>query len=476
MSHLKISRINETEKLCEIVKQYIWDDDIDIYSNLNTHKKGYLLNINHNSNDKQFDLLEKYIYDQASYKLYELGKTINDENISIEFWIKNNVSYVNENKKTNDGVFHIDKDEKTYSKHGILITPILSNITYLNDCDIPLVYTDIPPNPYEDYVNSINKKEHIWQLAFPKKYTSISFTNMTYHASLDILEKCNINDNVIRRYIIVYNIFENHIPVGIGYYNTKYKKEYSKQDVIFTNTEISYDVNEYVIYNPPERIESIKNILQERFMFDKDYVDNELKNEVRKHVVNLKINYDNTNQEVKEYDSMLSRNLLNLCIREANINLENGIYDYTNYDRWEKNIINDGSIIYVKNIERDSILYRRLCNEIQEKINIPTEGIKLMYHMMGDGSNVGLHDDGHVDYALTIYLNDKWNKKDGGIFYYYLNDKEYEVVPCKNKGVFIKNTEHRVSEIKNNKIRVSIQGFYSEDICYKNKKINVIIN
>jgi hypothetical protein len=180
-------------------------------------------------------------------------------------------------------------------------------------------------------------------------------------------------------------------------------------------------------------------------------------------------------KNVVEYDNFLSEKLLATSIMCANNAIESNDYDYTNHDSWDDEIINNGNKIYVKIIQKDSDLYNKLTYEIENNLKIPCRGIKLMFHFMGLNCNVGQHNDGHVDYALTIYLNDL-REEDGGIFNYYIDNNIYKINPQKNKGVFIKKTEHSVSEIKTtNQYRVTIQGFYSDDLMYKNEKINILL-
>ena len=82
------------------------------------------------------------------------------------------------------------------------------------------------------------------------------------------------------------------------------------------------------------------------------------------------------------------------------------------------------------------------------------------------------HSDSHVNYAFTIYLNDKWEFDNGGIFQYIIDGVTYSILPESNKMVILRNTLHRVTKINKNITRITLQGFYGDKFTYKGKNIN----
>ena len=65
---------------------------------------------------------------------------------------------------------------------------------------------------------------------------------------------------------------------------------------------------------------------------------------------------------------------------------------------------------------------------------------------------------------MTIYLNNNWSYKNGGLFLYELNNKIEKIVPQKNLGVFqIGGVPHCTTIVsKNNKIRKTLQVFFDK--------------
>jgi len=107
-----------------------------------------------------------------------------------------------------------------------------------------------------------------------------------------------------------------------------------------------------------------------------------------------------------------------------------------------------------------------------------TDGLNLSINIMDYGCNIGEHDDGHVNYALTIYLADTWKEEYGGLLgFRKKNDENLKYIcPKFNSMILLTNLNHIVTNINVNMKRISIQGFYRTQIYYKNKDINLYLN
>ena len=183
------------------------------------------------------------------------------------------------------------------------------------------------------------------------------------------------------------------------------------------------------------------------------------------------------NGSVLIYNNALSEKLLKKCSEYLTQCIENDIYSYTNKS-WEPRIKADSNEIKVINLkEKNKKLHLAVCKEIEINYNLITKNMAFNIHIMKEGCYVGEHDDGHVEYAISIYLT-TLEEKDGGIFQYVDTGDSFEkntyknIIPELNKMVVIKNTDHRVSEIVKPKYRAVLQGFYTENFFYKGQSIN----
>ena len=177
---------------------------------------------------------------------------------------------------------------------------------------------------------------------------------------------------------------------------------------------------------------------------------------------------------IKEVESVLSETLINECMDNVVEIFKNNDFDHTNHSAWDRELIINSDKIYVKKITKGSRLYVRICKELEEVLGRCVNGIHLAFHIMGKNCCIQPHTDNHVEYALTLYLNDNWSKTDGGLFSYHLDGYDKEIEIKKNKMVRIKNILHWVTKIECEKPRISIQGFYSANLRYKQVDVNTI--
>jgi len=230
--------------------------------------KTHILNLN----ATHMSILEKFVYDIGIDEL-NMNKINIKDNICIEFWVKSKISY-DKQTHTSHGLydFHIDKDEELYTKERKYVTPILSNITYLNRCHMPLLVTDINTTRYK--YKEFNNSDNVYMI-FPEKNKSITIDPRLYHGVIDPLHVSTL-DNV-PRYIIAINIWKDHIPCDVNMYNCTSDKLYNKDPVfsfkhgcvdndtctILNNDIFNYDFFNELLYNstllfPPSIIDQIK--------------------------------------------------------------------------------------------------------------------------------------------------------------------------------------------------------------------------
>lgn len=187
-------------------------------------------------------------------------------------------------------------------------------------------------------------------------------------------------------------------------------------------------------------------------------------------------NYISTNNRVFIYNNVLSETLLKECINYVNNCINNNVYSTTNILSWDKDIKGKSNEIKVIKLDKENkILKKKICYELNYKYNIFTDGLKLNFHIMQEGCYVNDHYDSHVEYAFTIYLNERWELEDGGIFQFDIDNIVYDVIPSYNTMVILKDNIHRVTNINSKKLRITIQGFYNHSFYYKNKPIELLL-
>jgi hypothetical protein len=195
------------------------DQAISIYNydNLKTKNRTLFLNTNQN----ELSLIEKYIYDIAMFHFNRLNITFDPNTHYIEFWIRN------------DAIthFHLDKDEYNYEENDILITPLLSCITYLNDNTekkseqninpfywYPTIITNVTDDDVYNYHNNPNFHKNDCSIcySFPQKMKHICFNGgKYYHTSFNVFNDDNeIND----RFILAVNLW-NTKCASVRYFN-----------------------------------------------------------------------------------------------------------------------------------------------------------------------------------------------------------------------------------------------------------------
>jgi Rps23 Pro-64 3,4-dihydroxylase Tpa1-like proline 4-hydroxylase len=89
-------------------------------------------------------------------------------------------------------------------------------------------------------------------------------------------------------------------------------------------------------------------------------------------------------------------------------------------------------IRYVLN-RNDDVVFQSLKKEIESKI--PYFIHSIIIHFAPKLSYIPWHNDSHVNAALTIYLNEKWNPNWGGYFLYKIDDEIKAIKPEFNLAV-----------------------------------------
>lgn len=118
--------------------------------------------------------------------------------------------------------------------------------------------------------------------------------------------------------------------------------------------------------------------------------------------------------------------------------------------------------MYILSKDEEDLFYL-LKTEIEKKI--PYFVTKIMIYMWPKLSNINWHNDGMYKGALTIYLNEKWDRNWGGYLMYEEDEKIYAIKPEKNLGVLQSGgVVHSVTTTNiNADIRMTIQMFLTKE-------------
>jgi hypothetical protein len=241
MENINIWKLNETPYMDKVLNEI--KNNVNVSRLLNTRKQKY-------------SILERYVYDIATFHLKRLNKDIvtHDEIINkyyVEFWVKN---------KYQTSGLHVDCDENLRREHLEYNYPLLSSVTYLNDCNTPTVITNIDMDRY--MYKEFEKDLHLF-FSFPKKGKQITFDGKYYHGSAILDKEFDFSNE--DRYIIAINLWDKQPTGDKEYYNNTYEKE--DDDIIIIQ-------KDHLVYVEPEELTENNNIMH--IGVDKDTMNYEL--------------------------------------------------------------------------------------------------------------------------------------------------------------------------------------------------------
>ena len=161
------------------------------------------------------------------------------------------------------------------------------------------------------------------------------------------------------------------------------------------------------------------------------------------------------------YENFLPEELLVECQETADsvLNSKTHLTMKTNYS-WGDYLLHDSNLILIVtfNWERPGEL--ELTKFIQMHLGYPLKDI--CYYFLFPGCSIPWHDDTHVNGALSLYLNETWDRNQGGLYLREINSTMEAIVPQRNLALLQTGGDyHAVSCLtKNAQIRKSIQVFF----------------
>jgi Rps23 Pro-64 3,4-dihydroxylase Tpa1-like proline 4-hydroxylase len=109
----------------------------------------------------------------------------------------------------------------------------------------------------------------------------------------------------------------------------------------------------------------------------------------------------------------------------------------------------------------DNEIYRLIYSMLVSQFDFKIKEMHFYYFLQE--SNIQWHDEGYHAAGATIYLNQKWNKEDGGFFLYQKKNEDISIIlPEMNKCIFQSGAvEHATTPTFNHSpVRKSIQVFF----------------
>ena len=427
----------------------IWDlslsekqiTELQEYIDLENCNKKYLLD----TKKEKFTLYEKCVYDIAMYQFKRLNIDYDENKHYIEFWSYNEITL-------ND--FYINCDDKLLEEKNIFINPLLSNILYLNNEQLPICITNIDEDKL--LYKKFDKEETIL-LSFPRINKLLSFDNKTcygstYIYSKDDLYKCNKKD-----YTIMINLWDRKI--NKEYYNTSnnansdveinkmvknnihkqtdriidIKKNNDTIHIIYVDDIFTQEIFEDLIYNKKNVLYVIGEIVKEKIFNDIHYKGatiilkkkiSNIRKEYIEAVEKSKINKENVHVPNKLYQRFLKKNIFSkeICkwILYEIMNNENDGEKNENY----KKEINE--LPFYKLI---MIYLQKLLDNMVELYKLDNAKIDVdkIYITKSNDSRIEIKDEGKL--TLNILLSDivneiifedgiKYKQESGDILYY----------------------------------------------------------
>jgi hypothetical protein len=357
--------------------------------------------LNHCKTD--FNLIEKYVYDIVNFHLNRM-KIVFDTNISVEFWFKS--------RKVYGSNIHTDSDDLSVNNKHLSKKPFLSCLTYFDNNNDPTIITNIDNNAYKFK----NITDNTLCFSFPTRMKHIVFNGGKYYHCEGSVFDDNEHDE---RCILVIDVWYNHIPVNLEYYDSKKHSTYTTNDIFKRDDCILHFNNQNQNIKKIEVTDDILNSnIFEEILYKKDaQVFNKFKNIFNKQDLynnNTIILYKN-NKSVKCYNPHQVSSMkfdTELFTKNDNVHISN-----ENLCKFDSNIKRDESLespIINKDEVQNSVL--NVSNPI--KLN---NSFNLNRHIVE--KFLDFHTCGFIIQEITdyIYKKNEWN-------IIYINDEKISII------------------------------------------------
>lgn len=129
---------------------------------------------------------------------------------------------------------------------------------------------------------------------------------------------------------------------------------------------------------------------------------------------------------------------------------------------WDYSVVHDSAPVLIHPLPIKHDLYGPLEQEAERHVGIRPRPQNILFYMWTKGSYIPWHNDPSCNAALTIYLNDKWDRDYGGLYLYEDGPDIKAIVPQANLGVIQRNQPSHATTpvIHKASIRFTIQVWF----------------
>ena len=154
--------------------------------------------------------------------------------------------------------------------------------------------------------------------------------------------------------------------------------------------------------------------------------------------------------------SIIKKNNMDVFIKQIN-NLQKS------KEFWNYKIVQFSNDVSIYNLPTDSLEFDLIKKDI-DKLNLEVNIQGIMYYYWQPGSYIPWHNDGIYSNSITIYLNNKWDYSEGGLFLYKDGNDIKTIIPSDNLGVIQTGGVEHSTTITNTEspIRKTIQIFLND--------------
>jgi hypothetical protein len=167
---------------------------------------------------------------------------------------------------------------------------------------------------------------------------------------------------------------------------------------------------------------------------------------------------------ITKYNDILTEELYKELTEYVDLLMKEKPFNFTSSTlTWDNGLKGNSTPILRYDFDKkDTEIFNKVKNEVEIKIPYFIENFCL--HVWPNLSYITWHNDYHRKAALTIYLNEKWDKNWGGYLMYEINDNLNAIKPERNLGVLQENSiEHTVTTINTGAdLRLSLQFFLTK--------------
>jgi len=171
-------------------------------------------------------------------------------------------------------------------------------------------------------------------------------------------------------------------------------------------------------------------------------------------------------QKITKFNNFLDEELYLEVYETAKFLLKDGNNHFFTNFWWTQEIIKDSAPVLIHAIHRQSELFLKLQNFIENKVKLKINcASEIMIYYWNRYSYIPWHNDGTHYGGLSVYLNDVWDKDYGGYFLYEDNEEIKAIIPERNLAVLqIGGVHHCTTPVNfNGNMRITLQVFFQKE-------------